>query len=117
LVLYRLVRRGAKPPQISLDKARPQIRRQVNRLREDVELVGRLLATLAFGVAGGFCTTVAVSLLTLGPQWVGVLVGVFALMFIGLALIEALRARREVQRRRWRHRLELARTDAEDEAN
>jgi len=106
-------RRGAVPKS-ALNFDSRKIRVQMRALSDDALMASHLAAALAAASISLLVTVVAVTLLVLGPQWLGVVAAALALAAWGFAGFEVRRFVRGAQMRRWRRRHVII--DGNDEA-
>ena len=115
VVLFRwLSKRRGTVPKAALNFDSRKLRVQLRSLSADVFTASHLAAAVAVASMSVLVTVVAVTLLVLGPQWLGVVAAAIALAAWGLAGIEVRRFVKGAQMRRWRRRHVII--DGNDEA-
>jgi len=92
-----------------------ELRRRAALLVDDARLVQRVIMAVALGAVSLVGATVAVTILLLGPRWLGVVVAVVAAGALGFAALEASRARQSIMQRRWRRHINVVPDDVQDD--
>jgi hypothetical protein len=115
LVFFRWLsnRRGGAPRAAMKFDSR-KLRVQVRALSDDAVTATHLAAAVFAAALSLLVTVVAVTLLILGPQWLGFVAAAAALVAWGLSGFEIRRFIRGAQMRRWRRRHVIV--DGDDEA-
>jgi len=115
LAVARLIRRGRRPVVVPSSVTPAELRRRAALLVDDARLVQRVIMAVALGAVSLVGATVAVTILLLGPRWLGVVVAVVAAGALGFAALEASRARQSIMQRRWRRHINVVPDDVQDD--
>jgi hypothetical protein len=105
-------RRGAPKAALNFDSRK--LRTQIRALSDDAATATHLAAAITAASVSLLVTVVAVTLLILGPQWLGLVAAGVALLAWGGSGVEIRRFVRGAQMRRWRRRHVVI--DGNDEA-
>jgi hypothetical protein len=116
VLLFRwLANRRRAVPRAALNFDSRKLRVQMRALSADAVTATHLAAAVSAASISLLITVVAVTLLILGPQWLGFVAAGLALAAWGLSGIEIRRFVRGAQMRRWRRRHVII--DGDDEAS
>ena len=115
LAVARLFRRGRRPVIVPTPLTPEELRRRAALLVDDARLAQRVIVAGVFAIASLLGAVVAVTILLLGPRWLGVVVAVAAAVALVIAVFEASRARQSIMQRRWRRHLNVVPDDGQDE--